>query len=866
MKQRTRAAFDPPMRWALPALIIASAVAEVEAAPTRELLVWVLWRDRGLEAAFRKFEAEYPGWRIVTSYGTGAGGMNPQKLLTAVAGGSPPDLLIQDRFSVGEWAVRGALAALGDRVARSVQQEEWAEQACQAIVRGQHGVAQSLFNQLERSLSIPRQSRRARLVTQLAGLRASAKPPSNFLALAKELRSLSGGIHRRKYYRACWEEASYGEGKARQVYAIPLGTDCRALYYNEDLLERAGFADGNGQARPPVDWDELKHYAVKLTEHDEDGNITRLGFAPNYGNSWLYLYGWLNDGKFMSDDGRTCTLSDPRIVEALTYMVEIYDALGGIEKVDAFQSSFQGGEFDPFLQGKVAMKIDGNWFLNAISDHAPNLRFGVSSAPPPKGKQSLTWSGGFSWVIPAGTESPDVAFELIRFLMADRIWLYRNEVNARYYTSRGRAFIPHMAPMPHVNTFLYQSSIADNPDLSRRVKHCVPLFNELMAVSKFRPVTPVGQLLWDEHVRAYEKAVRHTYSPQEALERGRRAVQKQLDLLYAETSYPRVRWSRVIAGAIAILVAGAVAIYCRGGGRDLLRRLARSETRAAVFFASPWLTGLVVFTAGPIVVSLIYSFCRYNVLSPAEWVGLDHYRRLLSDDPLLWKSLANTAYMMLGIPLGMAVGLAIAMLLNTEVRGMKVYRTIFYLPAIVPVVASSILWIWVLNPSNGLINSFLKMLGVANPPLWLQSSSWLFGSKASIILMGLWGAGAGMIIWLAGLKGIPSYLYEAAQIDGAGPIRKFIHVTLPMLTPYIFFNLIMGMIGTMQIFTQAYIMTQGGPDDSTMFYAYYLFNNAFRYFKMGYASAMAWILFLIILALTLAQMTLAKRWVYYEHE
>ena len=306
------------------------------------------------------------------------------------------------------------------------------------------------------------------------------------------------------------------------------------------------------------------------------------------------------------------------------------------------------------------------------------------------------------------------------------------------------------------------------------------------------------------------------------------------------------------------------AAYWFGGRGQLIKELTRHESLAALCFVSPWFIGLILLTAGPILVSIVYSFCRYDVLHAAEFGGFENYARLFGDDPLFWKSLANTAYMMLGVPLGMAVGLAIAMLLNTEVRGMRVYRTLFYLPAIVPMVASAILWIWVLNPEVGLVNSLLRMLGIGDPPNWLQSASWGFGSKSAIILMGLWSAGSGMIIWLAGLKGIPQHLYEAAEIDGAGPWGRFFNVTLPMLSPYIFFNLIMGIIGTMQIFTQAFIMTEGGPDDSTLFYAYYLFNNAFRYFKMGYASALAWILFLFILALTLVQLKLAPRWVHYE--
>jgi len=370
-------------------------------------------------------------------------------------------------------------------------------------------------------------------------------------------------------------------------------------------------------------------------------------------------------------------------------------------------------------------------------------------------------------------------------------------------------------------------------------------------------------LLWDEHVRAYEKAVRHAFSPQEALDRGQESVQTQLDRVYTEVGYPQVNWTQVMAVAALLVILAAAGIYVLGGRRALVHRMRHPESRAALLFASPWMTGFLVLTAGPILASLVYSFCRYDVLNPAEWIGLRNYTRLVAD-PLFWKSLLNTIYMMLGVPLGMAIGLAIAMLLNLDVRGMKAYRTIFYLPAIVPLVASAVLWIWVLNPENGLLNSLLRMVGISRPPLWLQSSSWMLGSKAGIILMGLWAAGSGMIIWLAGLKGIPSYLYEAAEIDGAGPIGRFFNVTLPMLSPYIFFNMVMGVILTMQIFTQAFIMTGGGPDDSTLFYAFYLFNNAFVYMKMGYASAMAWILLVIVCALTVAQLILSSKWVYYE--
>jgi ABC-type sugar transport system permease subunit/ABC-type glycerol-3-phosphate transport system substrate-binding protein len=850
---------NPVIRFLFFAALLIASAASLAA---EELIVWGTPNDRGLKAALRQFEVEHPGWEVVTSAGA-SGGMDPQKLMCGIAGGSPPDMLQQDRFSVGEWAVREAFLPLDDYVRSSAEEEAWAADLRDALQREDRAAAGTALKQLHQRLYQRGPSQQLSIAQQLRDELANGERRV-LMAQAEELSILVQGVHPEKFFDACWQEASFGQGDERRVYAVPNSTDDRALYYNEDLLERAGLVDAQGKAKPPQNWRELKEYAVRLTEFDADGNMTRLGFAPNYGNSWLYIYGWLNGGRFMSEDGRTCTLAEPRIVEALAFMVEIYDALGGVEKVDAFQSAFQTGEFDPFFMGKVAMKIDGNWTLNNIADYAPNLRFGAVPAPAPQGKEPVTWSGGFSWAIPTGSRHPEMAFELMRFLNSDRIWTLRHQVSARYAASRGRSYVPSMAPLPHINQHTYDALVANNSELPTRIKDGFLLFADLMSSSRFRPVTPVGQLLWDEHARAYEKAVRHTYEPHEALSRGQASVQKELDRLYVDGTKDQVNWSYAILAALALVAALLFAAYWFGGKKDLLHQLRREESLAAYLFVSPWLIGLLLLTAGPILVSIVYSFCRYDVLHPAEFVGLENYARLFTDDPMFWKSLGNTAYMMLGVPVGMAAGLAIAMLLNTEAKGMRFYRTVFYLPAIVPMVASAILWIWVLNPEVGLVNSMLRMLGVGDPPNWLQSASWAFGSKSAIILMGLWSAGSGMIIWLAGLKGIPQHLYEAAEIDGAGPWRRFFHVTLPMLSPYIFFNLIMGIIGTMQIFTQAYIMTEGGPDDSTLFYAYYLFNNAFRYFKMGYASALAWILFLIILALTLLQLKMAPRWVHYE--
>jgi len=286
----------------------------------------------------------------------------------------------------------------------------------------------------------------------------------------------------------------------------------------------------------------------------------------------------------------------------------------------------------------------------------------------------------------------------------------------------------------------------------------------------------------------------------------------------------------------------------------------RRDLRNGLLFTSPWLVGLVVFTIYPIFASTYYSFTDYSVLRSPRWIGLENYVNLFRNDPLFWTSLYNTLYYAaFSLPLGLLGSIALALLLNRKVSGMSIYRTVFYLPNVVPTVAVSVLWIWLLNPNYGLFNSILSGLGLPGVP-WLTSPDW---SKPSLIIMSLWGIGGSMVIYLAGLQDIPEHLYEAADLDGASGWQKTRHVTLPMLTPTIFFNLVMSLISVFSYFTQAFVMTNGGPLDSTLFYMLYLYRNAFIYFKMGYASAMAWVLFIIVVGLTLLVFRSSGRWVYY---
>ncbi|NMB12530.1 MAG: sugar ABC transporter permease [Firmicutes bacterium] len=297
-----------------------------------------------------------------------------------------------------------------------------------------------------------------------------------------------------------------------------------------------------------------------------------------------------------------------------------------------------------------------------------------------------------------------------------------------------------------------------------------------------------------------------------------------------------------------------------GRTRPIRNRRMNREAIAGYVFASPWILGFIIFTGIPIILSFYYSFCDYTVLNPPSWVGLGNYKAML-DDELFWVSLYNTLYYAFySIPLNLIWGLILALLINQELRGISWFRACYYLPSIIGGVPIAMLWRWVFNPRWGLINTFLDVLGIEGP-LWLLSEEWV---KPAFIIMNLWGVGSTMMIYLAGLKGIPSHLYDAAEIDGANAFGRFWYVTIPMLSPTIFFNIIMGIIGAFQIFSNAYIMTEGGPANASLFYVLYLYRNAFEYFRMGYASAMAWILFIIVLVLTVVQFRLSGRWVYYE--
>ena len=291
--------------------------------------------------------------------------------------------------------------------------------------------------------------------------------------------------------------------------------------------------------------------------------------------------------------------------------------------------------------------------------------------------------------------------------------------------------------------------------------------------------------------------------------------------------------------------------------------LKRRETIEGLLLVSPWALGLLLFIVGPLVASAYLSFAEYSVLRPPRFIGVENYARALFDDAIFWKSLERTSlYVLMLVPLGLAASLGCAMLLNSGLVGTNIFRTLFFLPSLTPIVAGAILWQWIYQPEVGLANYALKSMGIEGPR-WLASYEW---ALPSLVIIGMWGSvgGSRMIIFLAGLQGVPQELYDAADIDGAGLWQKFWNVTLPMISPTMLFNLVLGIIAAFKVFAVAYVATGGGPAYSTWFFVYHIWSQAFKYSQMGYASALAWIFTIVILAFTFVQFRLSRRWVYYE--
>lgn len=879
-----------------------------------------------------EFERRNPSIRVVVGTATTRDTSgDPTRFLLGVAGNVPPDVILFDRFAIVEWASRGAFASLNPFLEQedpddplSVLQENFYPPAWdEAVFEGEnYAIAQSADTRAlfynEDSLLRAGFAYGEDDPEVLAGLVAvgDPKPPRTWEDLNRKLlhgegtatsdgRVTLSGYTRREGVNATLpadqELDIQRDGvSAGDILVLRLGrrlfrariaevidSTTVKLDLRQELPEGTNSVPSLFASRSEVRIFSGDSYVARLSRFDARTGILReAGFIPLFGNSFFYLYGWQNGGNFVNDDGTIVTMSEPAIVEALQWVTDVYDAMGGQEMVTYVQSVERGGVqgtsfFDPFLQGRVAMRVDSNFFLRDILFLNPDLAFGVAPPPLPvseidRGVSPFGWGGGWAYAIPSTSQEKEAAWEVIRWIASDEANRLLTDYQASLARARGQKFIPPLAPDRRTMQWLQEEIVGADSTIPPNLVRAYSVFADLMPGSRYRPVSPVGQQLWNEQIRAADMAITHRDLPASALQRSQERVQRALDQALAPPrgvpiNWPVLVWLYVI-GVVAFV---ALLIYTQERKRRVAGERGNRKWMEGYICAMPWLIGFFVFYAGPILFSLIISFSSYDILNPARFVGLENYRALLgfttnpdtgealARDPLFWKSLGNTLFMVLLLPLQIVIGLGIAMLLNTNVRGLGFFRTVYYLPAIVPAVAGFLLWLWLFDPGRGLINQLLIGIGVRNPPLWIDDPAL---AKPSMIIMLLWGVGASMIIWLAGLKDIPRSLYEAAEVDGASAIQQFLSVTLPMLTPYILFNMIIGLIAIFQLFEPAYIMTDGGPSDSTFFYAYKLFDEAFRLLSMGTASAMAWILFVAVLAVTLLQLWFSRSWVYYGGE
>lgn len=914
--------------WALTVALVLyprTGQTRLSGAEVTDILLWTpVEATDAVRVAVEEFERRNPQYNVLL--GTASvrdATSDPTRFLLGVAGGSPPDLIHFDRFAVVEWASRGTFADLTPFIEAdrgrpdgidpaNFYRPPWQEGSYEGKVYAIPITVDTRALYYSRDILIRAGFVYGKADPEVIAGKAKvgdAKPPTTWEQLCRKVIHADGRVTPDGRVKLeTWSKLATVNDDREAGDPIDVSDrgvrpgDVIALVSGDEVF-RGRIAEVLAPDSVRVDMQReqpanLKRvperftagacqvkvfdrdsYAVRLTYYNPGtGQLRTAGFIPLFANSWLFMFTCLNGAELLSADDRTCTMDNRAGIEALQFMTDCYDALGGIKVAQAFTANLLSGPLDSFLTGKIAMRIDSDEYLKLISAYGPNMSFGVAGAPIPEameraGHSHTGWMGGWSYAIPSTAKHKQAAWELMRWLCS----VEANQIMTRFEASlahaQGQVYFPYSHPDKRIMRWLSREYVETSPDITQDMRAAHGRFVELLPDSRHRPVTPVGQLLWSEHNRAMQAALRHVRTPEEALGTSRRRTQAALDDYFNPPTGPTVPWRTLVVGYI-LAVIGLFACFI--AYREYKSRGLGGPDRGwleGYICVSPWLIGFIVFGAGPIVFSLVISFCRYDVLNPAVWIGADNYThilgfhtdgsigRLTPNDPHFWRSLWNTAYMIVCVPLMIIVGLAMAMLLNTRVKGMALFRTIFYLPAIVPAVAAFLLWLWVFDPVQGLLNRALMAVGVDDPPHWLNDPAW---AKPALIIMGLWAAGGGMIIWLAGLKEIPESLYEAARIDGANRVQQFTQITLPLLSPYIFFNFLMGMIGVFQTFESAYVMTDGGPADATLFYAYKLFNESFRYLNMGVASAMAWVLFIVVLGITLLQMWLSKKWVHYE--
>jgi ABC-type sugar transport system permease subunit/ABC-type glycerol-3-phosphate transport system substrate-binding protein len=640
-----------------------------------------------------------------------------------------------------------------------------------------------------------------------------------------------------------YDTASQRTGAGGQLYGLPKDFSTASFYVNLDLFHAAGVPiPYNGWT-----WDEFEAGMRKITalggtpgfeNRRVFGGVLQLSSKTLQNILWTYGGDYFGPGGFrdVAIDSAACQAALKMIVRTRLTDKTVYNATG-VDK--------DGGE--EFFNGNIGcIGPIGRWMTPRYKDIT---RFKWDVVPVPYQVKPASQLFYTAWTMSSKTAHPDECYELMKFLSGRQGQVAMARLGLSVPCLKSVAFSSDfLSPsgLPRINSQTYLDALrnARIPQMPRE-----PEFVRLV----------------DDKITKSIQMGRET--PLQSAEAIKAAWLEKLNSPLQRRDWPIMKWDLVLAVTAILLSLGGLIATWRAQ-KERLGKIDLAQERAGLAFIAPWLIGFLALTAGPIIVSLLLSFSQWSAMVPiseAKSVGTANYREIFRDSSFYQSLKVTLYYVLLVVPTGQIGSLAVALLMRVTVRGMACFRTIYFLPSVIGGPAVAVMWLQIFNNDYGILNRILRPLAHllhTVPPDWfgVDADRW---AVPGFVIMSLWSVGGGMIIYLAGMEGIPASLYESAAIDGAGILRRFWHVTLPMLSPLLFFNFVIGIIGSFQVFTQAYVMTGAGPDESSLFYVLNLYRQAFEFHKMGYASALAWILFLLVLTLTMTVFAGAKRLVYY---
>ncbi len=644
------------------------------------------------------------------------------------------------------------------------------------------------------------------------------------------------------------------------LYGLPEFYSVRVVLADQQVLEEAGVSP---EAVSGADWDALTQAAAAMDQAD-GSQLERIGYDPKL-PEFLPLWAKANGVDLVDAEGQV-HLDDPAVVEVVEKGAEIVEAAGGWSAFQSFRDSwdFFGAE-NQFASDQLGAMPMEDWYVNVLADVSPDAGVTVQPFLDRQG-QPLTYASGSAWAIPEGVEDYEAACTFAATMTAKDTWVRAAKARVAEIAEEGEGF--------------YTGTV--HRQRGRRRDH---LLRGLPAHRQRadrpgggdHPLRPGRRLLAAGHPggRRDHHRLRGRHHPGAP----GRAGGPRGHGRGAGGGPGRPRRGRGLMSGTAVTQAAAlppgteaaVTEEGRGPGRAAARRgpsWRRRQNLAAYAFLSPWLVGLAAFTVGPMIASLVLSFTAYDLIGPPEYVGGANYARVLEDDKV-WRSLVNTVYYtVLHVPLTIVTALALALMMQRVGRAAGAFRTLVYLPVMTPPVAAAAMFLLLLNGQTGLVNEALGWVGIDGPG-WTTDPGWI---KPGLVLMSLWSTGSTAVIYLAALNGVPRSMYEAAMLDGASAWQRLRYVTVPMISGAIYFTVIVNTIASLQFFTEAYAMyfgndaTRSRSGDAALFYVINLFQEAFQFLNMGYASALAWLLFLVIAAVTFVQTRVARRTVHYEGE